>query len=191
MALPHPLLIDGQNVEKSVGRSRLIIWFADAAELSLYDMSAASRIAVGSLNYVKTSLVSGPSGLDVLVDGAGNKWLAQTGNFYVMPFSATLGFGANELILVHPFVVNVTFPENLVGSFGVALGTATLESRFRLYKNEESSPFGEVIFSTALPNPTFESDETVFEPGDYAKVRAPSSIDASLANVGVTLLGTR
>lgn len=191
MALPHPLLIDGQNVEKSVGRSRLIIWFADAAELALYDMSAASRIAVGGLNYVKTSLVSAPSGLDVLVDGAGNKWLAQTGNFYVMPFSATLGFGASELILVHSIVTPVTLPEDFVGSYGVALSTATAERKFTAHKNSDVSPFGEITFAIATPTPTFSADETILLPGDYVTIKAPAGIDATLANVGVTLVGTR
>ncbi len=194
MAAPdHPFLIDLQNVEKSNGRSRLLIWFADPAELLLYDMSAANMVVVGERTYKKdgTLALEPAQGLNILVDYAGNRWRFVRGEEYLLAFSATLGFGASELILVHPIVTPVTFPEDFVGSYGMALGTATAERRFSVHKNSDVTPFGEVIFAIATPAPAFSADETILLPGDYVTIKAPAGIDTTLANVGVTLLGTR
>jgi hypothetical protein len=189
--LPHPLLQDGVNVSKSVGRSRLAIWFQDAAELAIYDMSLANYISVGDWNYRKDNTLVGSIGTDVLLDGNGNRWRRLTGDVYLMPFSMTLGYGANELLLVHAFTGNVTFPTNLAGSSGIALNSATAERRFRIFKNNAVSPFAEVILAAANPVPTFSGAETVFTRGDYARVLAPTELDATLQNVGITLLGSR
>jgi len=101
--LPHPLLQDGVNVSKSVGRSRLAIWFQDAAELAIYDMSLANYISVGDWNYRKDNTLVGSIGTDVLLDGNGNRWRRLTGDVYLMPFSMTLGNWAHALLLVPPY----------------------------------------------------------------------------------------
>lgn len=190
--LPHPLLQDGVNVSKSVGRSRLTIWFQDPAELALYDMSLANYISVGDWNYRKDNTLVGAIGTDVILDGNGNRWRRLTGDVYLMPFSMTLGYAVSELLLVHAFTGNVTFPAGLAGSYGIALNTATAERRFRVFKNNSGSPFAEIVFAAGVAAPTFvAATQTVFTRGDYARVLAPTGLDATLQNVGVTLLASR
>lgn len=190
---PHPLLQTGDDVSKSVGRSRLPIWFSDPAELALYDMTTANVIMVGDFIYRKSPSLSAlpASGLDILIDGNDNRWRMVEGTTYLFGFFSTQGVGANELLMIHPITVNVVLPENLVGSWGVALNTATDERRFPVKKND-SDLIGEIIFSPALANPTFESDEITLVPGDFVTARGQTSgSDATLANFGVTFVGSR
>jgi len=187
----HPWLRDGVNVSKSVGRSRLIIDFQDAAELAVYDMSLARKVSVGDWIYVKDNTLVGAVADDVLLDGNGNRWRRVVGDIYLLPFSSSLGFGANELLLGHEFRTAVSFPENFDGSSFRALTTATSERRWPLYKNAEVAAFGEIVFAPATALATFESDAVSFAPDDYLRLYSASGVDASLANVFGTLIGSR
>lgn len=189
--LAHPLLRDGVDVSKSVGRSRLIIWFQDAAELADYDMSLANMIAVGDWNYRKDNSLVGSVGDDVLLDGNANRWRRVVGDVYLVPFSFTQGSGSVEFLLGHEFRTAVAFPEDLVGSGARALATATGERRYKLYKNSSLTHFGEIIFSPATELATFEADAVSFAPGDYLRMYSPSGLDATLANFFGTLVGSR
>lgn len=188
---PHPLLRDGVDVSKSVGRSRLIIWFQDAAELATYDMSLANMISVGDWTYRKDNSLVGSVGDAVILDGNGNRWRRVVGDVYLLPFSFSQGVGSSEFLFGHAFTEPVSFPEDFVGSYGFALNTATGERRFKLYKNDALTVFGEIVFSAATSPATFSSDAISFVPGDYLRFYSPTGLDATLANFFGTLVGSR
>lgn len=187
--LPHPLLQDSVHVSKPVGRSRLAIWFQDEAELLQYDMTSANRIMVGDYAYAKDNSFVGAVSGAVILDGNGNRWRKIVGTDIFLPFSMSLGIGPNELIFGHQFVVPVSFPENMVGSSARALSTATSTRELPFKKN--GTQFGKVIYTTALPLATFESDPISFAPGDYFTLYGPPGLDATLGNLFGTFLGSR
>lgn len=190
--MANPWLRDGEQVDKSEGREFVVIALADENALAALDMSEAQVLVVGERLYKKSpSLAALPaSGLDLLIDAAGNRWRAMEGTSYLLPFFTTLGLGSNELLLIHQVATTITLPEDFLGSFGIALTTATADKVLTVKKNE-TDVIGTITFHAGLPTPTFASDETVLVPGDYVTVRAPSSPDATLANIAVTLMATR
>lgn len=190
---PHPLLRTGVNVSKAVGRNRLVIAFANAAELAIYNMDDAQMITVGGRLYQKSPSLSGLPSSDplLIIDGNGNRWRLVAGEVYLIPFFATLTVGANELLMLHPITLNVTLPQDLVGSFGYALNTATTTRVLPLKKNDTGSPIAEITFLSGVNEPIFEADEFVLVPGDFLTARGPSSEDATLANFGVTIVASR
>lgn len=187
--LPHPLLEDDVDVSKSVGRSRLPIWFANAAELEAYDMTTANVVMVGDWLYRKDTSLVGASGIDVLLDGNGNRWRRVEGEVFILPWSISAGIGANEFIIGHEFVTAVSFPENFEGSRARALSTAVSDRALPVKKN--GTTFGEVIYAAVTEVATFESDPTSFAPGDYLTFFGPPGLDAGLANFFGTFLGSR
>lgn len=82
----------------------------------------------------------------------------------------------------------VSFTTNLVGSQGTAATASTGTATLSVQKN--GMQFGTVVF-TASATATFTGTATSFAAGDVLSIVAPSSPDATLAGVGITLSGTR
>lgn len=190
---PHPFLRDGEQVDKSEGRAFVVLGIADANALAALDMGEAQYLVIGERLYKKSpSLAASPaSGLDILIDANGNRWRALDGRTYLLPFFTTLGLGASELLLIHQVATNLTLPEDFLGSEGYAMTTATAETVLTVKKNDTDT-IGTITFHAGLHEPTFAAAaEVVLVAGDFITVRAPSSQDATLANIAVTLMATR
>lgn len=99
---------------------------------------------------------------------------------------------AGAYILFSPLARPVTFPANFVGSFGKVGTAATGSSAFDIKKNGVS--VGTMTFAPAATSATFVSTggaPVVFAAGDILMVTAPSTPDATLADVGLALTGYR
>jgi len=96
-----------------------------------------------------------------------------------------------SLVLVrYPFPRAVAFPASLTDSRGVAATAATAQTDFDLKKNNVS--FGTMRFAAAGTTASFiAASSTSFAAGDILTVVSPGTPDATLANIGFALAGTR
>jgi len=87
--------------------------------------------------------------------------------------------------------VTITLPEDLTGSIGVAGTIADAISTFTIYKNTTSIGTFQFAAAASICTFTFASEvELDGDSGDYLKIIAPSSADATLADIGMSLKGT-
>jgi len=97
---------------------------------------------------------------------------------------------ASFVLIRYPFPRSVIFPSGLTNSRGVAGIAATAQSDFDLRKNAAS--VGTMRFAAGATTATFlMASQTTFAPGDVLTVVAPGTPDATLANIGFSLAGTR
>lgn len=97
---------------------------------------------------------------------------------------------ANAVCLRYKFPREVTFAAGLAPSQGVAATAATVDAVFDIQRNGVS--VGLINYAAAANAAAFDmDDETVFAVGDILTVVAPSSPDATLADISFTLAGTR
>lgn len=97
---------------------------------------------------------------------------------------------ASLVCMRYPFPRAVAFPSGMTSSQGVAGTAATAQTDFDLRKNNVS--FGTMRFAAAGTVASFiAASATSFAASDVLTVVAPASPDATLANVGFSLAGTR
>jgi hypothetical protein len=97
---------------------------------------------------------------------------------------------ASLVLLRYPFPRQAIFPASLTNSQGVASVAATAQTDFDLKKN--GSSVGTMRFAAAGTVATFiMASQTTFAAGDVLTVVAPATPDATLANIGFALAGTR
>lgn len=96
---------------------------------------------------------------------------------------------ANELLVRYEVTDQLQFAANLALSRGSAVSGATGSSVFSLQKN--GVEFGTATFGAGSSTAIFAGSATTFNAGDILTVYAPSSQDATLANVSLTLAATR
>lgn len=102
---------------------------------------------------------------------------------------------ASLVIVRHPFPFAVTIPADCTHSRLIAETAATAETVFSLQKCTAvgaCTEFGTATFTAAGTSATFScSTATSFAEGNFIKVIAPASPDASLALIGGAIYGTR
>ena len=97
---------------------------------------------------------------------------------------------ANGRLLYFPVTRPVVFPVGLVGSYGVASTAPTAQADFEIQKNGVS--FGTMRFAAASNTATFISvTGASFVAGDIFSVIAPAIQDATLQDLGFSLVGTK
>lgn len=99
---------------------------------------------------------------------------------------------ASQVLLRYPFPRTVVFPAALAGSRGFAAVGPTAQTDFNIRKN--GTNVGTMRFKTGSPNNHGEfimASQTTFNVGDVMTVVAPASPDATLADIGFALVGTR
>ena len=95
---------------------------------------------------------------------------------------------ADEVLLRVPVARRTRMKVDLAGSHAVAATAATAQTDFDIQRNGTS--FATMRFAAAGTTASFvAASETVLEPGDILSVIAPSSPDATLADIGFTLAG--
>jgi hypothetical protein len=135
---------------------------------------------------------AGQAGKGVVVNGLGTGLdftTAATGSYDLgLTWSGTLP--ASQVLLRYPFPRAVDFPAGLTGSQGRAAVAATALTTLDLRKNGTS--VGSVQWAAAGTTATFVmASATSFAVGDVLTVHAPASADATLADLGLALAGTR
>ena len=133
-------------------------------------------------------------GLTVTYDDAGN---VLTISLPAQPFDASAFYpglpSASAILLRVPIARAVTFPANFADSRGSASANATGSTAFDIQKNGGAS-VGTMTFAAGASTATFTSSggaSVSFAAGDYLSVIAPATPDATLADVGFVLAGTR
>lgn len=96
---------------------------------------------------------------------------------------------ASVLFTRIPIATQTTFPASFTGSYGSASVAATASTDFDIQNNGVS--VGTMNFAAAATTATFSGAGSVFDPGEVLSVVAPATPDATLANVGFNLHGTR
>lgn len=112
------------------------------------------------------------------------------------PFFYDLGCGVNgvttasQVILRAAMVRSVDFQDDFAGSVGKAEIAATAQTDFDVSKN--GSSIGTVRFAAAGTTATFiSSGAQSAVSGDVLRIVGPASPDATLANIAITLSGTK
>lgn len=134
-------------------------------------------------------LAAGTAGqfLKTLGAGANPAWTSE-------PYDvggACAGVPAASLVIVrYPTPRAVVFPASLTSSQGAAAVAATAQTDFDILKNGVS--FGTMRFAAAGTVATFISAAgATFAAGDVLTIVSPASPDATLADIGFSLAGTR
>lgn len=99
---------------------------------------------------------------------------------------------SNAICISHEFVLPVTFPVNLTGSKALVKSTkkATNTSIFKIKKNDIQ--VGSITFTNASTIGAFTfTNPITFNIGDVLDVYAPSPADPTLADIVISLYGTR
>lgn len=94
---------------------------------------------------------------------------------------------SNQLLLLLPVERQVNFAVNLAPSVS-ACGTNPTAS-VTLTLNRNGTQFATLIVNTSGVG-TFSSTATTFNAGDVLTITGPSSVDATYADIGITLSGT-
>jgi hypothetical protein len=110
------------------------------------------------------------------------------------PFDLTAFYpgvpSANALVTRVPVARAVTFPASLAGSIAKASVAATATANFNVQKNSIS--VGTITFAAGATSATFTAASPITcATGDVLSIVAPSTADATLANIGIVLAGTR
>ena len=97
---------------------------------------------------------------------------------------------ASALVLRVPLARAVTFPAGLSSSRGTSVAAATASTTFSIQLNGVA--VGTMHFAAAATSATFTAAADInAAAGDILSVHAPASPDATLADVGFVLAGTR
>lgn len=132
---------------------------------------------------------SGAGGEAVEVNSGGTAVVFNTKPFDVAVFAP--GVGANNQRLMRIALARaVKFPASAALSQAVASANATGSTTFTLKKNGTS--FATVNFAASASTGTWtQASDATFAAGDVLEIDGPATADATLADVGITLAGTR
>jgi len=207
MTVPSGFSVSGSPITTSgtlavtisdAGAARTALGVAIGTDVQAYDAQLADlagiTFAQGDIVYFNgtnlVKLAAGTSGQVLKTQGAGANpvWSDQ-------PFDATAfypGVPTNSAkVLRVPIARAVTFAGNFSGSYGKASVASTGTATFDVQKN--GSSIGTVVF-TSSATATFTTTSGAaqsFAAGDVLSIIAPASADATLADIGIVLAGTR
>ena len=96
-----------------------------------------------------------------------------------------------EQLLRMQFVRSVEFADDFAGSYGIAGSAATAQAVFTI--KLDGVQVGTITFAIGATTATFATTSGVLaiEPGEVLLIQAPSSPDATLADIGFTLKGAK
>lgn len=121
------------------------------------------------------------------VIGADIKFNGNTITFYDVAGGSTGAPTASAKLLTFVSPRSFSFVANFVGSYGVSGVSATAQTILNVNKNGNN--FGNITFAANANVATFTSTLTSLVAGDKLTVVAPASPDATLADIGFTLVG--
>lgn len=162
----------------------------------LFDVTGSPVTSTGTLamalkTQVKNTFLAGPA---TGADATPTMRALTAADLPAQPFDLTAFYPgvptASAIVTRVPVARAVTFPTSLTGSIGKASVAATAQTDFDVQKNGIS--VGTVRFAAGATTATFIAASAItLAAGDLLSVVAPSSVDATLANVGIVLAGTR
>lgn len=127
----------------------------------------------------------------VVIQGKWRRIAAPSGGYYDLQGGAANAITSNQLLMQHVAARTLTFPGNFANSKGYAATAPTASATLTVAVN--GSTVGTIVFAAAAQTATFTTTggtQLVVTPGQVVTVTAPSTADATLANVSLTLLGS-
>lgn len=167
--------------------------FAAVAHQWLKSISTSGVVAAGQPALLDLSDVpssySGAGGKAVEVNSGATALVFSAKPFDVSTFAP--GLGSNSQILLRVKLARaVTFPASATLSQSSASANATASTTFTLKKNGTS--FATLVYAIGASAGTWtQASDAVFAAGDLLEIDGPTTADATLANVGITLAGIR
>ena len=144
---------------------------------------------LAGLTDVNVTEGAGIDGYALVWNNATSKWIALVHPYDMLMYSPGVpGNSADmsRLIIPRPVIL----PASLTGSYASADTAATASTTLTLTKNGTS--IGTVNFAASATSGTFTfSSSVTFAAGDILKLVNQSTADATLANISVSLVGTR
>ena len=156
-----------------------------------------ARLEAGEAAAIQGAAFAASAGLAngaATLDASGKLTASQVPSLSAQPYDVGGSYSgvptASFVLIRYPFPRSVIFPSGLTNSRGVAGIAATSQSDFDLRKNGAS--VGTMRFAAGATTATFiMASQTTFAAGDVLTVIAPGTPDATLANIGFSLAGTR
>lgn len=154
-------------------------------------VTSAGALAMSLKTQVKNTFLAGPaSGADATPT---MRALTQA-DLPAQPFDLTAFYpgvpSASAIVTRVPVARAVSFPAGLAGSIGRARVAATGSTVFSVQKNGAS--VGSLTFAASATSATFTAGSAItLAAGDILSIHAPATADATLADVGIVLAGTR
>lgn len=162
----------------------------------LFDVSGSPVTGAGTLamslkTQAKNTFLAGPASG---ADAAPTMRALTQADLPAQPFDLTAFYPgvppASVKVTRVPFARAVTFPANFAGSIGIASVAATASTVFDVRKN--GSSIGSITFAAGATTATFSTTGAVsLAAGDYLSIWTPSTPDATLADPGFVLAGSR
>lgn len=162
----------------------------------LYTVSGGPVTGSGTLTFAlktqaKNTFLCGPASG---ADAAPTMRTLTAADLPAQPFDVTAFYpgvpAASAKVTRVPLARAVSFPANFSGSVGIAAVAATSSTAFDVQKNGVS--VGTITFAAGASTATFTTSGAVtFAAGDYLSIIAPATPDATLADPGIVLAGTR
>lgn len=201
------VLKETSNYNAASGDSGKLISFntSSAVSYTLLATPSSSTWFVFVKNIGTGALTINPNGLTI--DGSSSNMTLYQGDSVMISTDGTNYFtGMPRTISVVAFAPSTlgnsqimgyfkmdrpcVFPASAPNSYAVASVAATGSTTITIYKN--GSSFATVVFSASGTTGAFtQSSSTSFAAGDILEIQGPSSADATLANIGITLQGYR
>ncbi|QIV65772.1 putative tail fiber protein [Mesorhizobium phage Cp1R7A-A1] len=129
-----------------------------------------------------------PTNGDLLqFNGTSNKWVPFTPSIELSVFASGV-LDTSEVIFSHVATKAFTLPSGLTGSRVVASVASTGTAVLKIKKN--GADVGTITFTASATGVLAMATATAFAPGDILTIVAPSSPDATLANISASLVGS-
>lgn len=172
--------------------------------LALSLLGGGGDVTAGSSELTEHALIVGGGGTDILPLaslGTAGQVLTSAGaaadpQWATQPFDVHAFYpgvpSASAIVLRVPVARAVGFVADLVGSYGKASAAATGSTAFDITKN--GTTIGTATFAAAATTATFTTASGAAQTlaaGDVLAIVAPGTADATLADVGFVLAGTR
>lgn len=151
--------------------------------IALDDFASGDTDYIAKLNSNNTLLETAINDLEVLVDVAAG-----------VPYDLATFYpgvpGNSQLLARIKLARAVTFPINLTGSLADARVAATASTTVTLKKN--GSSIGTLVWAASGTSGAFTFAAAVsFAAGDVLTLEGPATADVTLADISITLIGTR
>lgn len=96
---------------------------------------------------------------------------------------------SGEFLIRFPFTRTIVYGVDMPGSYAKADIVATSSTVFKMQK--EGTQFGTITFGVGSKTGTFSGEAKTFSAGEVFVITCPETPDATLAEIGLSIAGTR